>query len=642
MIAYIFRRILAMIPTLLGITLVTFAIISLAPGDPVATSFGAGGGEQSTEAGGGGNQDQDRMADAIRAKKKLLGILEEDRQVLSWSVDGFNTGGDLLPMYPVERLGDLPGWSRTLTVDGSTIYVGGADGTITVMSDSGSVTAQWDAHENPLTAIAVVGDRIVSADGEGIIERWSMTGESAGQTQPLNVLIREILPLPDGERFLSAADDGIIRLHRADNGTVERRFEGHNNRVYTIALSGDGKSFWSGGYDRSLRQWDLASGKELANLEGHGQAINDIAVFVDDSKLVTACDDRYIRIFDLTGSDEPVVMEGHYKKATAVALSADGSRIFSGSRDETIRVWDTATGIQLAQSDESTGRIRDLDVSADGRLLSSADSWATVPVHRRYFSWLWRIIQLDFDRSFVDDQPVMDKIKKALPVTIGLNVIALLVVYTFSIPLGVFAAVKRNSTFDHVSSLALFTLYSIPSFWLATLLIMMFSSRQALDILPSVGLHGDAPWDMSYLEWLWDFLKHMLMPVLVMSYGGLASLSRYARTSMLETIGEDYIRTARAKGLEESVVIWKHAFRNSLITIVTLLGNLLPALIGGSVIVEYIFSINGMGRLGFDAILARDYPVIMAITTFSALLTLVGILISDILYSIVDPRVTQK
>lgn len=632
-----------MFPTLLGITLITFAIISLAPGDPVATSFGAGGGaEQSTEAGGGGNQDQDRMADAIRAKKKLLGILEEDRSVITWSASGYAAGGPLQPMYPEARLGSLPSWSRTLSVEGDTLFVGGKDGTITVLSDSGSVLQQWEAHENPLTAIAVVGDLIVSADGEGIIERWSMSGESAGQTQPLNVLIRELVALPDGERFLSAADDGIIRLHRVDNGTVERRFEGHNNRVYAIALSGDGTRFWSGGYDRTLRQWDLASGKELASLEGHGQAINDIAVFPDDSKLVTACDDRNIRIFDLTGAAEPVVMEGHYKQASAVAISTDGSQIYSGSRDETIRVWDTATGTQLAQSDESTGRIRDIDVAADGRLLSSADSWSTVPVHRRYFSWLWRTVQLDFDRSFVDDQLVMDKIKKALPVTIGLNVLALIVVYTLSIPLGVIAAVKRNSTFDHASSLILFTLYSIPSFWLATLLIMMFSSRQALDILPSVGLHGDMPWDMSYLEWLWDFIKHLIMPVLVMSYGGLASLSRYARTSMLETISEDYIRTARAKGLDESIVIWKHAFRNSLITIVTLLGNLLPALIGGSVIVEYIFSINGMGRLGFDAILARDYPVIMAITTFSALLTLVGILISDILYSIVDPRVTQK
>ena len=147
---------------------------------------------------------------------------------------------------------------------------------------------------------------------------------------------------------------------------------------------------------------------------------------------------------------------------------------------------------------------------------------------------------------------------------------------------------------------------------------------------------------MSYWEWLLDRIKHLFLPILVMTYAGFASLSRYARTTMLETIQEDFVRTARAKGLSERVVVYKHAFRNSLITIVTLMGNLLPAMIGGSVIVEYIFNIQGMGLLGFDAILQRDYPVIMAITSFSAFLTLLGILLSDILYSVVDPRVSQE
>ena len=130
--------------------------------------------------------------------------------------------------------------------------------------------------------------------------------------------------------------------------------------------------------------------------------------------------------------------------------------------------------------------------------------------------------------------------------------------------------------------------------------------------------------------------------MIVLTYGGFASLSRYARTSLLETIQQDYVRTARAKGLSERVVIYKHALRNSLIAIVTLVGTLLPAMIGGSVIVEYIFSIRGMGMLAFEAILQRDYPVVMAITTFSALLTLMGVLVSDVLYTVVDPRITHK
>ena len=174
---------------------------------------------------------------------------------------------------------------------------------------------------------------------------------------------------------------------------------------------------------------------------------------------------------------------------------------------------------------------------------------------------------------------------------------------------------------------------------MATLLIMGLSSERAWNLLPSVGLISDRADDLSFLQWVWDGALHLVLPVTVMVYGGFASLSRYVRTSLLETIQEDYVRTARAKGLDAWGVIMKHAFRNSLVTIVTLVANLLPAMIGGAVIVEFIFSIQGMGKLGFDAILARDYPVIMAITTFSALLTLLGILVSDLLYSVVDPRV---
>jgi peptide/nickel transport system permease protein len=249
--------------------------------------------------------------------------------------------------------------------------------------------------------------------------------------------------------------------------------------------------------------------------------------------------------------------------------------------------------------------------------------------------------RLDFDRSFSDDRLVMDKIKEAIPVTMGLNLLTILIIYAVSVPLGIFAAVRRGSWFDHVSSFLLFLLYSVPNFWLATLLILTFSSKTNWDILPSVGLSGDHPENLSYLSYLWDRITHLVLPISVMVYGGFASLSRYTRTSLLETIQQDYVRTARAKGLSETVVVLKHAFRNSLITIVTLIGNLLPALIGGSVIVEYIFSIDGMGRLGFDAILSRDYPVIMATTTMSAVLTLFGILLSDILYTLVDPRVSH-
>jgi peptide/nickel transport system permease protein len=650
MIAYLIRRLLAMIPTLLGITFITFLIISLAPGDPVATSFGGQPGGGKSVDGGGGAQNQDRMADTIKAKKKLLGMVTEDYSVGAWSTAppaarGADEYGQLPPLELSERLGELDGWARSVAAHGDRIYAGGSDGIVYVLSDGGDVVGRLEGHEGTVQAIAVspAGDVLATGDASGTLKLWSLPDLAERPGPPIfPKAVRDLAFLPDGAGLLSAADDELVRLHDPSNGAVLREYRDHISGVYTVQPAADGASFWSGGYDRKLRHWSL-DGELLDVDESHGQAINDIALSPDGALLATACDDRKIRLFRVGEGGEPATLEGHYKQTTAVAFSADGASLFSGGRDETVRSWDPATGEPVAQSPESTGRVRGLVAApGGGAVLSAADSWKKVPIYQRYFKWLLRIATFDFDRSFKDDLPVIDKIAKALPVTLGLNILTILIIYLVSIPLGVLGAVKRGSTFDNISSLLLFILYSIPNFWLATLLIMFLSSEQSLNVLPSVGLHADNAADLSYLPWLKDWILHMILPITVMTYAGFASLSRYARTSMLETIQEDFIRTARAKGLAEGVVIWKHAFRNSLITIVTLLGNLLPRLIGGSVIVEYIFSINGMGKLGFDAILARDYPVIMAITTFSAFLTLLGILVSDLLYSVVDPRVSHK
>jgi len=202
--------------------------------------------------------------------------------------------------------------------------------------------------------------------------------------------------------------------------------------------------------------------------------------------------------------------------------------------------------------------------------------------------------------------------------------------------------VRRGTFFDTSTSFVLFLLYSLPSFWLATLLIMGFSSKRNFDWFDCVGLHAANQSDLSFFAWLRDFGSHLVLPMIALVYGSFASLSRYVRTTMLDTISQDYVRTARAKGLSERVVIYRHALRNAMVTIVTLVASLLPAMIGGSVIIESIFSINGMGLLSFEAILTRDYPVIMATTTMSAFLTLLGVLVSDILYVVVDPRITHS
>ncbi|MCB9742878.1 MAG: ABC transporter permease subunit [Alphaproteobacteria bacterium] len=632
MLVYTLKRLLQMIPTLLGITFITFLIISLAPGDPVSTSLGAGGGPS---ADGGGDQNADRMADAIKAKKKLLGMVTEDYSVNAWPAPG---GGSVALQA---RLGELGGWVHSLVLAGDQLAVGTHDGKVLLMDPStGAVKATLEGHQGGVEALAVSPDgrTLVSGDGKGGLRSWSLPeGTPKATPAPLDRSVTDLAYA--GERLLVSSYDGKVRLLDPETLAQQGAFQGDPKGITAIEPSADGERLYVVGYSSRLTEYALPSGEELSERDVHGSAIYDVVLSPDGQRLATAGDDRTAQVHVLADPEAaPVVMSGHFKGVRAVAWTPDSQRIWSGSLDETLRQWDANSGEQLAISAENSGRILALLVT-DAGLLSGGDTWKTVPVWKRYIRWLVRIATFDFDRSFVDDRPVMDKIGEALPITLGLNVIALLLIYFISIPLGVYAAMKRNSTFDHISSVALFVLYSVPNFWLATMLIMFLSSQRNFDVLPSVGLVSPDPWSMSYLEWLWDVSKHLVLPVITMVYAGFASLSRYTRTSLLETIGADYVRTARAKGLSETVVVVKHAFRNSLITIVTLVANLLPAMIGGSVIVEYIFTIDGMGRLGFNAILARDYPVIMAITTFSAFLTLLGILVSDLLYSVVDPRV---
>jgi peptide/nickel transport system permease protein len=450
--------------------------------------------------------------------------------------------------------------------------------------------------------------------------------------------------LDDGKRLASACDDGLVRVHEVPSGKVVAQLKDHTSFVGALAVSKDGAKLWSAGADRKVIEWDLASGKRTRVLGSAGAAVRGLALSPDGSRLAAASDDRRIYVFDTTASAAaPVVLDGSYKAVHAVAWAPDGRTLFSGGKDETIRSWDVVESRAVTQTPEKSGEVSALLLSADGRTLwSAADSWRKVPAWRQYLTWLSRVVRFDFDRSFRDDEKVITKIWDALPVTMGLNAIAILMIYCISIPLGVKAAVKRGSAFDVGSSIVLFLLYSLPSFWAATMLIMNFSSERNLNWFGCVGLHSPNADKLSYLSWLADWGNHLVLPITVMVYGGFSSLSRFARTTMLETLSQDYVRTARAKGLSEHTVIFKHALRNSMITIITLVASLLPAMIGGSVIVEQIFSIQGMGQLGFQAILERDYPVIMATTTFSAFLTLLGVLVSDILYVVVDPRISHE
>lgn len=262
------------------------------------------------------------------------------------------------------------------------------------------------------------------------------------------------------------------------------------------------------------------------------------------------------------------------------------------------------------------------------------------PIYVRYWIWLKQIATLNFGRSYKDHRPVIDKIAERLPITLTLNILSIILIYMISIPVGVYSAVRHGSPGERTSTFILFILYSIPSFWMAMILIFFLGGGEYWNVFPVYGILSPGAETLPFYDKAVNFLWHIVLPVFCLTYGSLAYLSRFQKGSLLEVLKEDFVRTASAKGLPRSKVILKHALRNALIPIITIIAGILPAMIGGSVIIETIFSIPGIGQLGFESVLARDYPVIMAIATISAFLTLLGILISDLVYVLVDPRIS--
>jgi peptide/nickel transport system permease protein len=216
----------------------------------------------------------------------------------------------------------------------------------------------------------------------------------------------------------------------------------------------------------------------------------------------------------------------------------------------------------------------------------------------------------------------------------------LILIFVVAIPIGMLSATRQYSLFDKLSTIFVFIGFSTPAFWLALLLMILFGVN--MGILPISGIQSLDVSEMGPFARLLDWIRHLILPVGVSAFGGIAGLSRYSRSSMLEVIRQDYIKTAKAKGLPESEIVLKHAFRNALMPIVTILGLSVPGLIGGGVIFETIFAIPGMGQLFYSSTMARDYPTIMGILVIGAILTLFGNLIADISYAMVDPRIRTR
>ena len=289
---------------------------------------------------------------------------------------------------------------------------------------------------------------------------------------------------------------------------------------------------------------------------------------------------------------------------------------------------------------------------------SKSQTWKTyIPninfygTKNQYHLWLFGngkerkgLLRGDFGISYIDSQPIQDKIWQKVGISFSLSLISIFLAYLISIPIGIYSAYKKDSVADKGMSLILFILYSMPSFFVGTLLLLQFANPDNLSWFPVSGIQDPTLFNP---EWsIWQKIKHrlpfLILPIITYTYGSFAFLSRIMRVGMIDIVTQDYIRTARAKGLGESKVILKHALRNSLLPVITVFAAIFPMAIGGSIIIEVIFSIPGMGVEIFNSILNYDYPMIITVFTLSGFLTMIGYLVSDILYAVVDPRISYK
>lgn len=259
------------------------------------------------------------------------------------------------------------------------------------------------------------------------------------------------------------------------------------------------------------------------------------------------------------------------------------------------------------------------------------------PILYQYGQWLKRLIRMDFGRSFSDNRLVKDKIIEALPITISINLFSLILILGAGIPLGVTMAVKHNHPLDKILTAVTFVSFAMPTFWLALILMSFFCVK--LGWLPVSGLKSLDYEYFSFTQKVMDLAKHLCLPVFVSSLTGIAGIARYMRQNMIEVLDKKYILAARARALPRKVILYRHALKNAILPVITILGLSIPGLIGGSVIFESIFAINGTGRLFYMAVMSRDYPVIMAMLVISAFLTLIGNFAADIGYALADPRI---
>ncbi len=358
---------------------------------------------------------------------------------------------------------------------------------------------------------------------------------------------------------------------------------------------------------------------------------------------------RFILVDEDAGSDEWERAAAELEEGGAEALPA----LFTALYD--LRLDLDVSGAAIDRVSSALERSTDFEPAPHPELLKKRGRLALI---REWFRWYYQegggdrvqntgqrpwggLLCLDLGDEMQAKTPVAPELWKRLKVTVPISLLAILISYLIALPLGIFSVQKQGTRIDGMLTVVLFILYSIPTFW-AGLMLILFFGKTGIDLFPVLGLHDKDADSLGTWGYAWDTAMHLVLPIVAYTYGSLAYLSRQMRAGMLDVIRQDYIRTARAKGLSERVVIYKHALRNSMIPVLTLLASILPILIGGSIIIEKVFDIPGMGKYAFQGLLRRDFNIVMAVTVFVGIMTQLGILLSDITYSLVDPRIRHE
>ncbi len=427
------------------------------------------------------------------------------------------------------------------------------------------------------------------------------------------------------------------RKHGLDRSLVVQFF----NYIGPLNLGRDGSSLFSSPFtERTTEEVDLEGGGTLLlgepllieNLPSMSVTDADYAeewrqALLDDGAGQAQWDQAGDKLVELGAQGLPAIFQNLFELRNR-------SEQEGGAVDRTLNVLAKAGDFSLQEGSQLSTRVG----QAFAWYYTDGDGYRVQNSGENTWGGL---MSFNLGKEMQGERPIGPELLKRMAVSVPLSLVSIILAYILAIPMGIFSVRNHGTKRDGLITIVLFILFAIPTFWAGLMLLQAFG-KTGLDLLPVLGLHDKDAADLGTMAYAWDTVKHCILPVITLTYGSLAYLSRQMRAGMMDVISQDYIRTARAKGLSENVVIYKHALRNSMIPVITLLASILPVLIGGSIIVESVFDIPGMGRYAFEGLTKRDFNILMATTILVGIMTQIGILLSDITYSLVDPRIRHE